>query len=80
MLFAGNDANLTQALPQSGVRVTSIKSGEMQSVDIRLPIEVYTMGRDSEGKPAPFATLHVLVDSQREVSETAVAKSVFMTL
>ena len=71
MLFAGNDATLTQGLPQSGVEVTSITAGETQSVDIRLPIEVYTMGRDAEGNPAPFGTLHVLVDSHGELSEAS---------
>ena len=33
---------------------TAIEAGDTQSVDIRLPVEVYTMGRDAQGRPAPF--------------------------
>ena len=69
MLFAGNDGRLAANLPQAGVRVTAIEAGDIQSVDIRLPMEVYTMGRDAQGKPAPFSMLHVLVDANREVPE-----------
>ena len=70
MLFAGNDDKLRATLPQAGLRVTSIEAGETQSVDVRLPVEVYTMGRDAQGAPAPFSVLHVLVDAGREVPET----------
>ena len=49
MLFAGNDDRLAANLPQAGVRVTAIEAGDTQSVDIRLPVEVYTMGRDAQG-------------------------------
>jgi hypothetical protein len=70
MLFAGNDSRLTPDLPQAGVRVTGIDAGDMQSVDIRLPVEVYTMGRDAQGKAAPFSVLQVLVDANREIVET----------
>ena len=69
MLFAGNDDRLAANLPQAGVRVTAIEAGDTQSVDIRLPMEVYTMGRDAQGRPVPFSTLHVLVDANREVPE-----------
>jgi len=69
MLFAANDGNLVADLPQSGVRVTSIEAGDVQSVDIRLPMDVYEMGRDAEGRPAAFSMLHVLVDAEREVSD-----------
>jgi hypothetical protein len=70
MLFAANDNRLTADLPQAGVRVTSIEAGDIQSADIRLPMEVYGMGRDAAGNPAPFSALHVLVDANREVPET----------
>jgi hypothetical protein len=70
VLFASNDGKLVAGLPQAGVRVASIEANDTQSVDIRLPIEVYRMGRDANGKPAPFSTLHVLVDANREISET----------
>ncbi len=69
MLFASNDARLTPGLPQAGVRVTAIEAGDTQSVDIRLPVEVYTMGRDAQGNPAPFAVLHALVDAGRETPD-----------
>ena len=66
MLFAANNDRLAADLPQAGVRVTQIEPGAVQSVDIRLPIEVYAMGRDALGKPLPFNTLHILVDANRE--------------
>jgi hypothetical protein len=73
MLFAGNDVRLAANVPQAGVRVTSIDAGDIQSVDIRLPVEVLSMNRDAQGNPAPFAMLHVLVDANREVPETSLA-------
>jgi hypothetical protein len=69
VLFAANDDRLAANLPQAGVRVTAIEAHDVQSVDIRLPVEVYAMNRDAQGKPAPFAMLHVLVDANREVPE-----------
>ena len=70
MLFAGNDDRLAADLPQAGVRVTAMEANDVQSVDIRLPMEVYTMGRDAQGKPAPFSILHVLVDANREIRKS----------
>jgi len=61
-----NDNRLVAGLPQAGVRVTSVEAGETQSVDLRLPADVYAMGRDATGNPAPFATLYALVDANRE--------------
>ena len=75
MLFAGNDAQITAQLPQAGVRVTAIEPGEVQSVDIRLPIEVYEIERDEQGNPAPFSVLHVLVDAGNEIIETTEANN-----
>ncbi|MCE5267390.1 MAG: hypothetical protein LLG00_05840 [Planctomycetaceae bacterium] len=75
MLFASNDARLAPNLPQAGVRVNAIEAGAIQSVDIRLPVDVYAMNRDAQGNPAPFATLHVLVDANREVPETTMANN-----
>ncbi len=71
MLVAGSDEELVRELPSMGVRVTSMKAGEVQSVDIRLPIAVNSMARDSQGQPAPFETLHVLVDANRDLPESA---------
>ncbi|MGA2062988.1 MAG: hypothetical protein ABSG67_21150, partial [Thermoguttaceae bacterium] len=69
MLFAGNDDKLTADLPRSGVRVKAIDPGDVQSVDIRLPLEATTMWHDAEGKAAPFQVLHVMVDADREIAD-----------
>ncbi len=69
MLFAGNDARLAAYAPQAGVQVTGIGAGGVQSVDIRLPVEVYAIGRDMRGNPVPFSVLQVLVNANREVAE-----------
>lgn len=70
VLLAGNDENAAANLPMAGVRVERIAAGETQAVDIRLPFEVQQMGRDEKGQPAPFSTLHVLVDANRAIDET----------
>jgi hypothetical protein len=70
VLIASDDGRLRDGLPQSGVRVTAIEAGDTQSVDIRLPFDVYQMRRDAEGKPIPFSTLHAIVDANREIDET----------
>ncbi len=75
MLFASSDGPLAAGLPQSGVRVTAIEAGDTQSVDLRLPIEVYELGRDAAGKPVPFTMLHVLVDSGQEIDEASEANN-----
>ncbi len=69
ILLASNDARLSADLPQAGVRVTSLDAHEVKSVDIRLPVGVYSMRHDAQGNPLPFALLHVLVDADREVPE-----------
>ncbi len=70
MLFAGGE-DLAADLPSAGVRVTSIEAGDIQSVDIRLPVDVFAAGRDEKGDPAAFGTLHVLVDANRAVAESS---------
>ena len=75
MLFASKDGNLSANLPQAGVRVTAIEASDMQSVDIRLPVDVYAMGRDAQGNPTPFSSLHVLVDANQEISELTKANN-----
>lgn len=69
VLLAGNDAILVESLPQAGVEVTAMEAGDTQSVDIRLPYEVLAMARDEAGQPAPFSTLHVVVNAHRTVAE-----------
>lgn len=68
-LLASNDGRLVSGLPQAGVRVTSVEAGDTQAVDIRLPLEVGTMGRDGQGQTTPFQTLHVLVDANRVIDD-----------
>ena len=75
MLLAGNEERLVADMPQAGVRVTAIEAGEVQSVDIRLPIEVYATGRDAQGNPTPFSVLQVLVDAAEEIAETTKANN-----
>jgi len=75
MLFAGNGEELADGLPQAGVRVTSIEAGDIQAVDVRLPVDVYSMGNDALGQPVPFETLHVIIDANREIAETAEANN-----
>jgi len=75
MLFTAAGDGFGEDLPQAGVRVTSIGPGDTQSIDIRLPIEVYAMARDALGRPAPFDTLHAIVDSHGEVPEAMEANN-----
>ena len=75
VLLAGSDAALRADLPQAGVRVRAVEAGDTQSVDLRLPIEAHQMSRDGQGNPAPFTTLHVLVDASREVPEVSEANN-----
>lgn len=63
------DDQLVAGLPQAGLRVTSIEAADTQSVDIRLPVEALSMGRDSQGNPEAFRTLHVLVDTNHEARD-----------
>jgi len=69
-IVAANDDQLNGNLPQAGVRIEGIAAGETQSVDLRLPWEVYQLSRDAGGNPMPFARLHVIVDSHGELAET----------
>jgi len=71
LLFASNDGGLSAGLPQGGVRVTSIGKGEVQSVDVRLPVEASVVGVDEQDPPTSSpGTLQVLVDANRQVAET----------
>lgn len=70
ILLASANDQLNVALPQAGVRVNAVEAGDMQSVDIRLPVEVNSMGVGPDGKRVPFSTLNVLVDANREINET----------
>ncbi|MBN1909940.1 MAG: hypothetical protein JW818_09390 [Pirellulales bacterium] len=71
LLLAGNDEKLAAELPRAGARIVSIGPNQTQAVDIRLPFDAMQIGRDAQGKPVPFSTLHVLVDANREIQETS---------
>ena len=70
VLLAAKDETLAGNLPQAGVEVTAVEAGDTQSVDIRLPYEALSMAVGEDGQPAPFSTLHVVVDAHRNVQET----------
>ena len=70
LLIAGNDLIPSVDLPQAGSIVNGIEAGEVQSVDIRLPLAANRLGVTPEGLRIPFNYLHVLVDSHRELPES----------
>ena len=70
LLVAGNDLVPSVDLPQAGAIVNGIDAGEIQSVDIRLPLAANRLGLNPEGLRIPFNYLHVLVDSHRELVES----------
>jgi len=69
-LIAANDQVPTSDLPQAGAIVNGIAAGEIQSVDIRLPLAANRLAVTPEGQRVPFGYLHVLVDSHREITES----------
>lgn len=71
MVIAADGDQLTKDLPQAGVRVDAIAAGETQAIDIRLPWDAYELSRDEAGRAVPFSDLHVVVDSNREITETS---------
>ena len=70
VLFASGDGALSADLPQAGVRVTAIGAGEVQSVDVRLPVGASVVGIDGQEEPTSLGTLQVLIDANRQVAET----------
>ena len=73
--MASANGRVAQGLPQAGVRVTSIEAGDTQSFDIRLPADVFAMNRTAQGQAAPFSTLHVIADANRELQEATRANN-----
>jgi hypothetical protein len=67
--MASNSRDPQADLPQAGVRIEKIAAGEIQAVDVRLPVEANTMTRDEEGNSVPFQFLHLIADSDREITE-----------
>jgi len=70
MLIAANDPVPQADLPQAGAIVNGIEAGQIQSVDIRLPLAANRLAVTPEGQRIPFSYLHVLVDSHRELVES----------
>ena len=70
MLIAANDPVPQADLPQAGAVVNGIAAGEIQSVDIRLPLAANRLAVTPEGQRIPFGYLHVLIDSHRELAES----------
>lgn len=70
MLIAANDPVPQADLPQAGAIVNGIEAGQIQSVDIRLPLAANRLAVTPEGQRIPFSYLHVLVDSHRELAES----------
>jgi hypothetical protein len=68
-ILASSDKALSAGLPYASVRVDSLAANETMSVDIRLPMAAMTMG-SSGGQTAPFAYVHTIIDSQKELVET----------
>jgi len=52
------------------VDAVGLKPGKTHTVDVRLPVEVLTMGIDYEGHPAAFNVLVALIDSDDDLAET----------
>lgn len=70
MLIAANDPVPRADLPQAGAVVNGIEAGQIQSVDIRLPLAANRLAVTPEGQRIPFSYLHVLIDSHRELVES----------
>ena len=69
IVLADNGVVLDKDAIYNGVRITGIKPGEVQSVDIRLPYEVNFLRKNADGDDIPFDTLHVIVDANRTIPE-----------
>ena len=65
-LVAADDANLTTNLPTIESRISSVGTGDVKTVDLRLPATAFDMGQDSHSE---FAKLVVVVDSHGEVND-----------
>ena len=66
-LVAADDTNPTASnLPTIESRVSSVATGDLAQVDLRLPSTAFEMGSDSQSE---FAKLFVFVDSRGEVND-----------
>jgi hypothetical protein len=61
---------LTETAEIVTVEAVGIKPGKLQTVDVRLPVEVLKMAIDYEGQPAAFSILVAMIDSDEILNET----------
>jgi hypothetical protein len=66
-VIAADDSNLSANLPVTESRITSVATGDVTYVDLRLPAKAFEMGPDSHSE---FSKLFVFVDSHGEVNDT----------
>lgn len=69
---------LTESAEIVTVEAVGLKPGKVQSIDVRLPVEVLTMGTDKDGKPAGFGILAAMLDSDESLDETDEENNVLM--
>lgn len=69
LAYASNSELPAAGMPQSGVRVSGIGAGEVQSVDLRLPADVSSLNTSVNDQVSAFRFLHVIVDARRELIE-----------
>ena len=69
---------LTESAEIVTVEAVGLKPGKVQSIDVRLPVEVLTMGTDKDGKPAAFGILAAILDSDESLDETDEENNVLM--
>jgi hypothetical protein len=60
---------MTKDSPRAFVRVKGMKAGEVQSVDVRMPVEALKMGTNADGKDVPFTWLVAVADTHEELNE-----------
>lgn len=76
VLAASKDTELSAGSLNAVAEVSGIEAGKTTTVDVRLPEEVLTMGRDVAGQPAPFATLFAVIDAGNTLNESNEANNV----
>jgi hypothetical protein len=69
LAYASNERSSSTGMPEAGLRIKHMEAGQIQSVDLRLPVAANSLGKDAEGRKAPFRFLHVIADSHREIAD-----------
>ncbi len=71
VLMGNNDALPDDVRLEVGQRVPNLAAGQMQAVDLRLPLTPNGV----PGEPFAFSNVHVLVDAHRELQDTNMANN-----